>query len=351
MVRRTAAQLLLAAGMAVLCAGPEIASQGQAASIATFGIRIPPNVPPTTTHVFYTFAPSGQLPESVTIAAGTTDFSVPLAGTQFLKLLVFVPGYQMVATEFQGAQLDSTVPYTLPLKPLSTIPIDGLAVDSSNRPLPNYRLALSYKLLESAEYFCGMCTIDGSIPEIKLGEVQTDAAGKFRFGLPNLREDPFHQRYSRSGDGPFFVRNGGPAVAREPTLRPLLFSLQSAIDHELLVITRFEPGTLGGRVGANFLRQQGLGDLKFYRLASTAEVKQDGPPAIEIAASPVDQSTGLMARATMLQPDGTFELTLPAGVYDVNLLIRAAGEESVKRIPVATKVLIEEGQRAVVSRE
>ena len=116
---------------------------------------IPREVRPEAVKVFFAVAPSGASTDSVTTRAGVYDYTFPIAGARFLKLLIYMPGYQMVTAEFKDAQLDTSTPYTPPLVTLPAVRLDGRLVNSSGRPLRDYGLYLGYHFMESVGYFCG----------------------------------------------------------------------------------------------------------------------------------------------------------------------------------------------------
>ena len=161
-----------------------------------FQVLIPRDVNPETVKIFFAIKPRGVVPtEPVTTRPGVYDYTLPIAGSSFLRLLIYAPGYRMVTAEFRDAQVNASSPYTLPLVKLPAVRLDGRLVDSGGRPVPNQTLDLTYEVWEAVAYFCGNCMIDGQIPTLEFGRTRTDDGGAFAFDVPNVRDDPFFQRY------------------------------------------------------------------------------------------------------------------------------------------------------------
>jgi beta-lactamase regulating signal transducer with metallopeptidase domain len=314
----------------------------------SFAIRLPSGIQPERASIFYSLAPSGRMPNSVTTKPGVFDYAIDTKATHDLKLLLVVPGYQIVTTQFTDAEMRSAQPYTPQLIPLSRT-LRGRLVDSSRRPMRNVGLNVGYVFLELIGYFCGTCTVDGRIDRISLGETRTDDTGAFSFVIPDVRDDPFFRRYAAAGAGTFFLSTTASGrVDVDDTLRPSMLRAD-ALDASSLVITHVDRGILSGRIGKGFLEQHGIGgDLSAY-VFGVPEIS-DERPSISLSAVCVGaHANGCLFYGATFENDGTFEQALPPGTYDLELGIAASGTTS-RTILVAKSVIVHENQRTVVDR-
>lgn len=312
----------------------------------SFAIHLPPDVAPERVSIFYSLALSGRMPDSVTTTPGVFDYTIDTKAAHDMKLLIVVPGYQIVTAQFTDGQMRSAPPYTPRLIPSSTT-LRGRMVDSSRRQMRNFGLILGYELHEAVGYFCGNCMLDGQIPTVPLGETRTDDAGRFSFVIPDVREDPFFQEYA-AGAGAFYVSSaarGRPDF--DDTLQPSMLRA-NALSASSVVITHVDHGILSGRLGQSFLKQHGLGDdLSSYRFSMTP--LPDRRPMIGLSITATPPVDGVFQYNAMLASDGTFERALPPGTYDLELGVNANGVQA-RPIVVATRVIVRESQRTVVDR-
>jgi hypothetical protein len=277
------------------------------------------------------------------------DYAIDVGIARVLKLLIVVPGYQVVAVELSGSQLDAPMPYTPRLVPSAPVTVSGTLVDSSGRPVRGYGLELGYKFLETVAYFCN-CVLDGSVPSMSIGRTRTDDAGAFSFVVPNVREDPFFRQYAKSA-GSFFL---GSTARRsvgfvDDTLRPSRLPAAALTGARPLVVMHVDHGTLSGHLGREFLRQSRLGDdLDRYRFSITPE--PDHRPMLELSAVPSPSIDGLIWLGVRLKRDGSFEQSLPAGTYDLQLRVSTDDGTTARSIPVEKGVIVRENQRTVVDR-
>jgi hypothetical protein len=220
-----------------------LAIQLDAATPSRFSIRLPRDVYPERATIFYAFAASGRMPEVLRTTPDVFDYAVDVGSARMLKLLIVVPGYQVVAVELSGSQLDAAAPYMPTFVPSTPVNVTGTLVDSSGRPVRGYGLELGYSFVETVAYFCN-CTVDGSIPSLSLGRTRTDDAGAFSFAAPNVRDDPFFRAHVKSA-GSFFLSSTsrGRLDFFDDTLRPSLISAEH-LTAKPLVITRVDHGTL-----------------------------------------------------------------------------------------------------------
>jgi hypothetical protein len=313
----------------------------------TFAIRLPSDIQPERVSIFYALASSGRMPDSVATTPGVFDYAIDTKAAHDLKLLLVVPGYQIVTTQFTDAEMRSAQPYTPQLIPSSRT-LRGRLVDSSRRPMRNVGLNVGYVFRELIGYFCGTCTIDGRIDRISLGETRTDDAGTFSFVIPDVRDDPFFRRYAAAGAGTFFLSTTASGrVDVDDTLRPSMLRAD-ALDASAVVITHVDRGILSGRLGRGFLEQHGIGDLS----ASVFGVPEisDERPSISLSAVCVGaHANGCLFYGATLASDGTFEQALPPGTYDLELGIGTNGTTS-RTIVVAKGLVVRENQRTVVDR-
>jgi hypothetical protein len=314
----------------------------------TFAIRLPSDIQPERVSIFYALASSGRMPDSVATTPGVFDYAIDTKAAHDLKLLLVVPGYQIVTTQFTDAEMRSAQPYTPQLIPSSRT-LRGRLVDSSRRPMRNVGLNVGYVFRELIGYFCGTCTIDGRIDRISLGETRTDDTGTFSFVIPDVRNDPFFRRYAAAGAGTFFLSTTASGrVDVDDTLRPSMLRAD-ALDASSLVITHVDRGILSGRLGKGFLEQHGIGgDLSAY-VFGVPEIS-DERPSISLSAVCVGaHANGCLFYGATFESDGTIEQALPPGTYDLELGIAASGTTS-RTILVAKSVIVHENQRTVVDR-
>jgi hypothetical protein len=101
-------------------------------------------------------------------------------------------------------------------------------------------------------------------------------------------------------------------------------------------------GTLSGRLGNAFLRRHGLtSDLTPY-IQSVNSI----PFSIRLDAA---ASGGQIFYNANLKPDGTFEVGVPPGTYDLNLLVLGPGFRLKEKIPVENGIVIQEKRRQIVN--
>jgi hypothetical protein len=326
-----------------------LASQLDAQMPARFSIRLPRDVYPERAVVFYSFASSGRMPALLRTMPDVFDYAIDVGIARVLKLLIVVPGYQVVAVALSGSQLNAPMPYTPPLVPSTPVTVSGTLVDSSGRPVRGYGLKLGYNFLETVAYFCN-CALDGSVPSISIGRTRTDDAGAFSFVVPNVREDPFFRQYAKSA-GSFFL---GSTARRsvgfvDDTLRPSRLPAAALTGARPLVVMHVDHGTLSGHLGREFLRQSRLGDdLDRYRFSITPE--PDHRPMLKLSAVPSPSIDGLIWLGVRLKRDGSFEQSLPAGTYDLQLRVSTDDGTTARSIPVEKGVIVRENQRTVVDR-
>jgi hypothetical protein len=304
-------------------------------------IQLPHDIRPERTAIFYSLASTGLLNDRIVTKPGVFDYSIE-TGSHAMKLLIFIPGYRIVTADFTDAQVRSVGRFPPSLVRSEAI-LNGRLVDSTGQPLSHHRLTIGYDF-DLIGYFCGNCGFDGPIqPPVPIGEMRTDDDGAFSFAVPSA-DDPFFRAH-RGGALVLLSESArGPHDSFDDTLRPSRIAVQS-VTAEPLLVTHIARGVLSGRLGKEFLRQQGL-DLSSYRLSTSPP---DSRGQIQLDASWKNGSSS-GSRNTMLKADGLFEVSLSPGTYDLELSVLDAGGTLQHRILVSKGLVIRENQRTVVER-
>ncbi len=268
------------------------------------------------------------------------DLSGEIRRATSLKLLLYAPGYQMVAAEIDFARLGAPYAFTPVPVTLPKLRMSGQLVDSAHMPLPGQTLTLTYTFIEAMRYFG---YIDGMVPTIKIDTVITDLEGRFSFEIPDFAKDPFFQRYrsDKYAAGRFYMSSENRQDGPDDKLSPTGFTVQT-IYPKPFIVTKTLHGTLRGRLSGSFLREYGsTGDLTSYiRSVDSA------PFSIRLEARTMP---GQRSYNAMVQADGTFLVNLPPGTYVLRLFVFGPGSTLKHEIPLQAKVVIKEGQTTDVS--
>ena len=320
----------------LLLACPALAGSQQVASTSTFTVSLPLNVSPETVLIEAGIFGQGLYLSQVQTKSGVFDYPIRLTDTsvglpRFLKLLIYIPGYRMVASEFKESELTAGRS--------SHSPARGSA-DDRRKGSPSGLLVAATGRSDTACQLQayrrdGLLRLSGrkGFSDIPIGSTKTDSKGEFTISVPSLLDDPFFQKSPRfelsTEDGMFFW---------DPTLSPHSFPAQRT--YEPLVIRKTQRGTVSGRLGKEFLQQNGLSsDLRAYvRPGDTL------PLEIGLRATTRDQGASWPA---YLQLDGSFEVRLPPGEYDLTLWV----SQIEKEIPVQNGLVVEESKRQVIERD
>jgi len=318
----------------LLLAWPALAGSQQVATTSTFTVSLPLNVSPETVLIEAGIFGQGLHLSQVQTKPGVFDYLIRLNDSSVgpaksLKLLIYIPGYRIVAPEFKESELTAGRVFIPPLVDLRTTIVKGVLLDSSSRPLAGQTLRVDYTLTDAMSYFG---YLDGGVRNIPIGSTKTDSKGEFTISVPSLLDDPFFQKSPRfelsTEDGTFFW---------DPTLNP--HSLPAQRTYEPLVIRKTQRGIVSGRLGKEFLQQNGLsGDLRAY-------VRPGDTIPLEIALRATTRDQGASFNAD-LQMDGSFEVRLPPGEYDLVLWV----SQIEKKIPVQSGFVVEEGKRLIIAR-
>jgi hypothetical protein len=333
--------LSLACMIAAMLAEPTLF--GQAPATSAFQIHIPTEIKPETVMIYFGVSyGQGFSSSTVTTKQGVYDYPLAVADrASSLKLLIYIPGYKMVTEEFHGMDLKTPKIFVPALRALPTVPLTGRLVDSSNHPIPNQNLVLKQDL-EDMNYFS---QYDGGGDYIEIGRTRTDADGAFKFDVPAFPDDPYFEKDFRDGNERIFLSSLGTVFRDDDTLQPSRLSAQKSYP-DTLVVRKTQHGILSGLLGKTFLQQNGVtGDMSRY-IDSVDSV----PFSIRLDAEMDIPPDGHVFYNANLKADGTFEVSIPPGIYDLTFLVLGPGFELQKEISVEKGLLIQEGQEKIVQR-
>lgn len=300
-------------------------------------IHFPREIKPETITMESAVYGNGLVMRGVKMQEGVYDYSLEVAGAKSLKLLIYCPGYKMAAAEFKIPDLTMR-PFVPSLEKLPTTRLKGRLVDFSRQGLPGRTLFLNYSVLEAMHYFG---YVDGPVPIIEVTKATTDADGRFVLEVPTFTDDPFFQKYNDlPGEFQLSLRHGQRLP--DETLRPNRFASQMDYADSLTVI-EVRYGILSGKLGQEFFQQNNLkGDLTPY-IRSVDSV----PFSIRLDAVTDDGKKTYNANLTS---DGKFEVGLPPGKYDLDLVVLGPGFRLKQRIAVEKGIVIEEDREHIVTR-
>lgn len=318
------------------------AQQGPVAPAAgpPITISVPRYINPEAVFINYGFYGTGLAMGQLLTRAGVHDYligppSPEIGAPSSLKLLIYIPGYRMVAKEISGEALQNGTVFVPTLVPLPTTIVKGQLVDSAGQPLGNESLKVDYMLTEQMGYYG---YIDGHVGSFHVADTVTSENGEFSFGVPALLDDPFFASFAEgqfASRGSFDIKSAGNHGFVDPTLAPNSFPAQKT--YEPLTIRKTRKGTLTGKLGREFLRQNSLSeDLRAYVRPRDTIVT-----GIQLLAS---WERGAFY-ATLI-PDGTFELQVPAGKYDIEIWVEAEA----RRITLEKDIVVEEGRQSALER-
>jgi hypothetical protein len=300
-------------------------------------VSLPLNVNPQTVKIHAGVYGRGLSLAEVQTKPGVYDYPIDV-GTfgvdpaTALKLLLYIPGYRVVASEFSDADLQIGRVFIPPLNALPVAMVTGQLLDSAGKPLPDQTLNINYFLIEAMAYFG---YFDGSVPSLPIDRVMTDSKGEFTIRLPSLLEDPFFQSTSPRLAGQFQLANKEDAGVWDQTLAPNSFPAQEA--YRPLVVRKTRTGTLSGQLGKHFFRQNNRSD----DLAVYVGPHDTIPTEIELQATIRSGEWGFNAN---LEVDGSFEVKVPAGEYDLELWVPGIQRKFV----VQSGVVVGENERRVL---
>ena len=229
------------------------------------------------------------------------NFSDATVGpAQSLKLLIYIPGYRVITAEFNETDIQRGRVFVPPLVPLATTAFRGRLVAPNQRPLAGQTLRLDYFLREVMSYFG---YFDGSVPSLSIGDFTTDTRGEFMINVPAVVDDPFF------GSGQFHLSAGNQrSFLGSQHLKPNRFTAQKV--YEPIVITNIGRGTLSGTLGKETLKRNNLSE----ELRTYVRPRDTIVTGIALQA----RQEGVAYNAD-LQIDGSFEVELPSGEYELVL--------------------------------
>jgi len=313
----------------ILLALSGIACVGLRQQTADFVIRLPQEVQPewVTIETFGTRLAFGELDTK----KGVYDYPVDVKSAESLKLLIYYPGYKLVAAEFSKDALKTRQTFVPPLEKLPTTPLEVRLVNSKQQPLSDQTLHLWYDLVEAMPFFG---YVDGPVPHLLIATVKTNERGAVTLEVPTFAEDPFFEKYKTvalevvfppedpsfqsCNEGQFSVSSKSEFRSwRDDTLCPGSFPTEKSYN-EPLIITKTEHGTLSGQLDTALLQRHGLtGDLTPY-INSVNNV----PFGISLHATAGNGQVNYNAK---LKSDRTFEVNLAPGKYDLILMVLGPG--------------------------
>lgn len=318
------------------------AGAGGAQAPETLTIEFPAAVSPPTVSVWYHPPPGQPFPVAGAHPPHRT-YSVSISRAVPLRVLLYIPGYQFVAHEFEPAEITKT--FIPPLIPLGTTPLHGRLVTSSGQPVRDTPIRLSYDLVEAMSFFGYM---DGPSSVLELERTRTADDGGFELTIPLFISDPFFQRYSRPDSRGFRLWSSERPFLWDDTLEPFAFGFQTTFVRPFVVV-KSRRGTLGGRLGPAFLREHDL-PLDLGPHLGGVGVRA---LTIELGAAPSSappEGPRVIAYNAMLEADGTFAVDLPPGAYDLTLSVLGPGGILQRRVVVDQGVQVLEGERSLIER-
>src|SRR5688572_20228407 len=213
----------------------------QVPAMPTFTVSLPLNVTPET--VFIQAGASGDGLHLFEIQTRPEVFEYPIdlndagVGTvHSLKLLIYIPGYRVVASEFKDWELKRGMTFVPPLEDLQTTLLQGRLVDPSSRPVVGQTLHVDYQFAQAIDYFGKPDEFD---PHIPIGETRTDSKGEFTIALPSLFDDPFFQ----TSLGRFHLNTEYRTRLWDETLDPSSFPAEKSYQPLLVTKTAQEAPT------------------------------------------------------------------------------------------------------------
>ncbi len=121
--------------------------------------------------------PTGEL------TAFLNDLELKVGEPHYLWLLIYIPGFRMVAATFGGDQLAEAADLFAPtLEPLETTRFEGRLVDSTGQPRANQVLFLGYPLGNEMRHLPGLDDGFVATEEIPIATFRTKSDGAFSVG-------------------------------------------------------------------------------------------------------------------------------------------------------------------------
>ncbi|MFH1744209.1 MAG: hypothetical protein ABIH23_34845 [bacterium] len=264
------------------------------------------------------------------------DFPFRLSGRPTIKVVLFCPGYQVATLEEEISSDSLCKPWKPKIKEVPMVKFSGKLVDSQENPLPGKDLVVTYLFIEIMSYFG---YIDGFVPQVPIAETTTNRDGAFSMKLPSLPDDPFFEKH-KGTKSKFSL-----SVRFEGVRFPPWDVVPSWIDAQKeykdpLILRLIRHAALRGRLGERFWMANKI---------EPAAIRTEGSqyPRVDLDA---ENKKGAHYNC-LLKNDGTFNRSLPPGIYDLCLRVIEQGEVPEEKIVVEAELVLKEGEETVINRE
>jgi hypothetical protein len=256
-----------------------------------------------------------------------------------VKILIYVPGYKVVAAEFDAKKLLTARTFISKLQPLPMIPLTVRLTDSKRHAIAGEKVALELYLREM-EYF-GYA--DGAINPVTVATGTTSPSGELTARVPAIPDDPYFARGTQltEYEGFHLTLTERARGDKGYDCVPPAISFRKSYPQPVTV-KLVHRGKISGRIAQSFFARHG-----FERQMEVLPQRHDA------AASPV--SIGFRKRGergwggVSLGADRTFAYSLPPGHYDVIMQARSDGK--CQEIILRQDVVVEENADLVIDVE
>jgi hypothetical protein len=267
----------------------------------------------------------------------THEYPIDLGDATSVKLLIYCPGYKMVAAEFKAKEVSGSKPFAPPFRRLPMAPLGVRLVDSKGRPISREGVSVKHGLCEM-EYFGYM---DGLTWQATVATATTGADGEIAIEVPSLLDDPFFASHRRLpvGFSLTLPQHRGGTYGWE--FVPAMIPAQRNYPEPVMVTVAYR-GKISGRVQRSFLARHNL-RTEAYR-ARRGRPK-DYYPLWLGARSKVGRSGMVEA----IRRDGTFSMVLPAGTYDLSIEVLTETGRFLRKLPVQAGFVLGENENRVIN--
>ncbi len=329
------AAVVVSGGVSVaLAGGPQNLGKEQPEN--TLRIRIPEGFDPSKAAVIV-----GQHGHGLGIMPayrkkGSSEFEMPLNDESFLsrvQVLVYYPGCKLVTMEFKRGGIPYKVPVVPVLGRLRMTPLTVRLIRSDGSPIAGRSITLRQPTM-AMEYFGYADGPDYSGLGGPIAKGTTDASGMLTVQVPVLGDDPAFEKLRHTqafyvpedwrpgftlGENGSCAFDGGDATPS---------GIVSQATYGQPVTVTFVPwGHISGTMELSFLRKNGVGP-------STPGVYQ-----ISFIAN---DERGTVRESALT--NGSFNLTLKPGRYDLAISVKGKNWEKPREIPVETGFVLHEGE-------
>jgi len=258
-----------------------------------------------------------------------------------VKLLIYCPGYKMVAAEFKGEDIPASMEFRPRFQKIPMVPIRIRLVDTKSRPIAGAKVQLKHSLLEM-EYFNYW---DGAVFPQVVATATTNANGEIAVQVPSLLDDPYFAapRKRQPEKLGFWVELPDRLRERRDvrygfSFVPRLIPAQRTYPQPVTV-TLVYSGKFSGRVEESFLRRKGIPER------TLRGVRRRGVWTSVLSFVAFRERSG---SGIGLGPDGTFSLTLEPGNYDLSIEVQKASGGYLRSISIAKGVALRENENRVI---